>query len=185
MTFIDKAVWLAALEQQVDGHIQQAVEHFQNMDDTTLNQPSQRGGWSIVQCLDHLNSYGRYYLPRLNHSLITQLDKPVTDSFKSSWLGNFLTRLMDPKSGKMKFRAIKRHQPSEAWSAHQVVADFIDQQEQLLLLLKQVEKVNINGVRVPLSIAPWLHLPVGDILQFMVAHTERHVAQAKRNLNSL
>lgn len=184
MRSIDKAAWLVALEQQVEGHIQQAVEHFQNMDEATLSQPSQRGGWSIAQCLDHLNSYGYYYLPRLNQSLITQLDKPVTDSFESSWLGNFLTRLMNPKSGKMKFRAIKRHQPSGAWPAHQVVADFIDQQEQVLLLLKQVAKVNINGVQIPLSIAPWLHLPLGDILQFMVAHTERHVAQANRNLPS-
>ncbi|GAB4044158.1 DinB family protein [Spirosoma jeollabukense] len=185
MKSINKAAWLAALEQQVEGHIQQAVERFQNMDETTLSQPSQSGGWSIAQCLDHLNSYGHYYLPRLKQGLITQLDKPVTDSVDSSWLGNFLTRLMDPKTGKQKFRAIKRHQPTEAWPAHQVVAEFIDQQEQLLEVLRQAEKVNINGVQIPLSIAPWLHLPVGDILHFMVVHTERHMLQANRNLASV
>ncbi|GAB3743591.1 DinB family protein [Spirosoma lituiforme] len=184
MKSIDKAVWLTALEQQVEGHIQQAVECFQNMDDATLSQPSPTDGWSIAQCLAHLNSYGSYYLPRLEQGLSTGQAQPVTHRFESSWLGAFLTRLMDPKTGKKKFRAIKRHRPAEGCPAHGVVAAFIDQQEQLLLLLRQAVHVDVNGVRIPLSISPWLHLPIGDVLQFLVAHTERHIVQANRNLPS-
>ncbi|GAB3512014.1 DinB family protein [Spirosoma knui] len=182
MKSTDKAAWLLALEHQVEGYIQRAVECFQNMDEVILSKPSQSGGWSIVQCLEHVNSYGHYYLPHLTKGLITQQNKPPTNHFKSFWLGTFLTRLMDPGTGKRKFKAVKRHQPTGALLAHKVVAEFIDQQEQLLLLLRQAADVDVNDVHIPVSVAPWMHLPVGDVLQFLVAHTERHIAQANRNL---
>ncbi|ADB39268.1 DinB family protein [Spirosoma linguale] len=185
MKSISKALLLNVLGQQIEGHIQQAVVHFQNMDEAALCQPSASGGWSIAQCLDHLNSYGRYYLPRLNQGLASRQHKPATDRLESSWVGGFFVRLMDPKTGTKTFRAVKRHQPASDLPAHQIVAEFIDQQEQLLDVLKQVENADTDGIRIALSIASWLHLPIGDILQFLVAHTERHIRQANRNLPSV
>ncbi|MCX6216923.1 DinB family protein [Spirosoma sp.] len=185
MKSVNKSVLLIALGHQIEGHIQQAVVHFQNMDEVTLCQPSPSGGWSIAQCLDHLNSYGRYYLPRLNQGLASRQHKPTTDRLESSWLGAFLVRLMDPKTGTKKFRAVKRHQPANDLPAHQIVAEFIEQQEQLLDVLKQVENANVDGIQIALSIASWLHLPIGNVLQFLVIHTERHIRQANRNLPSV
>lgn len=178
---VDKALYLARLEQQVEGHLQEAVQHFQNLDEAKLNRPSPTGGWSITQCLAHLNSYSHYYLPRLQQGLDQQRGKPVTNTFVSSWLGAYLTKLMDPGTGRTKFKAIKRHRPPDGLSAYAVVAQFIDQQEELLRLLQAAKALNINAVSIPLSIAGWVRLPLGDILQFMVVHAERHLQQANRN----
>ena len=60
MKSVDKAVWLAGLEQRVEHHIEQAIQTFQNVDEATRQKPSSTGGWSIAQCLAHLNSYGHY-----------------------------------------------------------------------------------------------------------------------------
>ena len=178
---LDKASWLATLERLVEEHIQVAVQHFQNMDEGTLCQPSLTGGWSIAQCLAHLNSYGHYYLPRLQQGLDKQLKTSQADSFVSSWLGKYLTGLMDPKTSRTKFKTAKRHRPTNALAPHQVVAEFIDQQETLLCLLRVAQKADVNAVRIPLSVAAWVRLSLGDILQFMIVHTERHLVQASRN----
>ncbi|GAB3640069.1 DinB family protein [Spirosoma arcticum] len=186
MKTIDKTSWLASLEQQVEGQIQEAVQHFQNLDENTLHNPSPTGGWSIAQCLAHLITYGHYYLPRLKQGLQKQQPgRHPADTFVSSWLGAYLTKLMDSKANSRKLKAAKRHLPADTLFPHQVVAEFIDQQEELLRLLRIARKADLNTVRVPLSIAAWVRLPLGDILEFMVVHTERHIAQAKRNTTQL
>lgn len=179
---VDKASWLAALEALVEEHIQYAVQHCQNLDESTLLQPSPSGGWSIAQCLAHLNSYGHYYLPRLQQGLEMQPGTPPSDAFVSSWLGTYLSKLMDPKTSRTRFKTIKRHQPIDALNPHQVVAEFINQQEILLRLLSMARKAEVNAVRIPLSVVVWVRLPLGDILQFMVVHTKRHLLQANRNI---
>ena len=178
---VNKALYLARLEQQVEGHIQEAVHYFQNLDEATLNRPSASGGWSITQCLAHLISYGQYYLPRLKQGLDNSAAQSKTNVFQSSWLGAFLARLMDPQTSRRTFKAHQRHQPAHGLSAQRVVAEFIDQQEELIRLLRQAEQIDVQAIRIPLSVAPWLRLPLGDILLFLVTHDERHIQQAKRN----
>lgn len=182
MQSIDKLPWLALLESKTEQHILDAVEHFQNMDEQLLNKPSMTGGWSVAQCLAHLNTYGDYYLPKLQTGL--ELHSKVNDSgkYKSSWLGTYLIKLTDPQTGSMKLKAVKRHQPMVVLPAHQTVADFIDQQEIMLSLLRTAQQADVNQFKIPLSIASWVRLPLGDILHFMIAHTERHILQAKRNI---
>ena len=65
-----------------------------------------------------------------------------------------------------------------------VVAEFIQQQEKLLVFLKASANTDLNKVRIPISILQWLKLKLGDVFQFMIAHDERHLQQAKRNLKS-
>lgn len=165
----------------MEWHIQEALQ-FQNMDESALCQPSATGGWSITQNLSHLISYGAYYLPRLKTGLEQQPKHiPVTQPFESSWLGAYFTRLMDPKTSRKKFKAVKHHQPTEGVNPQRVIAEFIDQQEDLLYLLRLAGTVDVNTGRIPTSIMPWLRLNLGDTLQFVITHNERHIVQARRN----
>ncbi|AQG78331.1 DinB family protein [Spirosoma montaniterrae] len=181
-TTISQQEWLDSLEQCVEQHIQKAID-FQNMDDAVLNKPASDGGWSVAQCLAHLNSYGQYYLPYLKSGLGGQSGKRGAAVFKSSWLGNYLTRLMNPNLSKRKFKAAQRHQPTAYLSAQQVVAEFIDQQEALLVLLKKAALADLSQGRIPTSVMPWIRLSLGDVLQFVIVHNERHIAQAGRVLS--
>jgi hypothetical protein len=182
MKSIDKLPWLALLESKTEQHITDAVALFQNMEEHLLNKPSPSGGWSIAQCLAHLNTYGDYYLPRLQTGLKIESKMEDSETYKSSWLGAYLIKLTDPQTSRMKLKAVKRHQPMTDFSAHQTVADFIDQQETMFALLRMAHQADVNQFRIPMSIASWVSLPLGDILHFMVAHTERHMMQAKRNI---
>ena len=182
MKSIDKLPWLALLESKTEQHLADAVEHFQNMEEHLLNKPSLTIGWSITQCLEHLNSYGDYYLPRLHKGLEVHSRKGNSGKYTSSWLGAYLIKVTDPQTSRMKLKAVKRHQPIVNLPAHQTVANFIDQQETMFSLLRMAHQADVNHFKIPLSIASCVSLPIGDILNFMVAHTERHILQAKRNI---
>ena len=67
--------------------------------------------------------------------------------------------------------------------SHAVISEFIDQQEKLLQLLEAAAKVDLNKVRIPISISKLIKLRLGDTFNFTVAHQNRHVLQAQRALN--
>lgn len=178
---IDKKRWLTLLEDQVERHWQAALQ-FQNLDETKLQQPAPTGGWGVSQCLSHLNSYGQYYLPRLGKVIDQQQNNSSSNTFSPSWLGAYLTRMINPDSTKKKYKAVPKHQPNNA-PGHATVAEFIDQQEELIRLLRAVAHTNPNAGRISISVMPLLWLSIGDVLQFMVFHNERHIRQAVRSLN--
>ncbi len=171
---------LKQLENQVEAHVQIAIKSYQNLSSEQLLQASPTGGWSIAQCLEHLNSYGVHYLPLLQAQLAQALPLRHDVPHKSSWLGRLAVNSMNPDTGKKKYKAFKNHTPQAELDAHQVVATFIDQQELLLSLVRQARHKAITPLRIPISIAPWLKLNWLDALHFLVIHNERHVQQANR-----
>ncbi len=162
--------------------MQEAVRVFQNLDEEVLLKPAADGGWSIAQCLAHLNSYGDYYLPRLRAGFESQQEAAVAETYKGTWLGNQFIRMMAPETGRKKYKAAKIHLPKEATQGQAIVREFIRQQEELLLLLRQAHKADLDANKIPVSVLTWLRLKPGDVLQFVVAHNERHMLQAERNL---
>jgi hypothetical protein len=183
MGTVQKKELLERLEDQVESHIKDTIVLFQNRDDVFLNAPAANGGWSIAQCLDHLNSYGDHYLPRMREKLDAAPDV-VKPGFTSTWFGAYFTSMMDPTTGKKKFKAFKGHIPKPQLDAAAVIAEFIRQQEDLLQLLRIAHRKDLDQSKVPISVMPLLRLKIGDVFQFLIAHNERHMQQAKRNLTT-
>ena len=170
------------LQEHVERHTHQAVAVYQNLSAGILNKPSSVGGWSIVQCLAHLNSYFSYYLPLLSNAVQTQsTDPPV--SVKLGWLGSYFIRMMDADGKPSKYKAAKQHLPAPNLGAHEVVAAFIEHQESMLTILRNVDAMNLNHYRVPTSINRFISLRLGETLAFLVVHNERHIRQANRNIS--
>jgi hypothetical protein len=78
---------------------------------------------------------------------------------------------------KSKMKAPKNAVPAAQPDPQAMLAEFIDQQETMLRLLRQAESVNLNTLRVPISLSPWIRLKLGDTFGFVIAHMERHVLQ--------
>lgn len=167
------------LSSTINVHIDLSVSTFQNLASEELLKPSASGGWSIAQCLDHLNSYGDFYLPQIIKALEKSKGHPEAE-FRSGWLGAYFIQMMKPSA--KKYKAVKSHSPVPELDAHGVVARFIDQQEMLLNYTRDAAQSSLN-TRVSLSVAPIVKLKLGDIFKFIVVHDERHLRQALRNLN--
>lgn len=178
---VNKAALLKRLEDRVEEHISDTISLFQNLSAGDLNKPSASGGWSIAQCLNHLNSYGDFYLPHIQRQLFKLPDANMSE-FTSSWFGAYFTKMMDPQNGKKKYKAMKGHIPATDLDAAKVVGEFLRQQELLMGYLRQASKKDLNKIKIPISISKLIKLRLGDVFQFLIAHNERHMQQAKRNL---
>jgi uncharacterized damage-inducible protein DinB len=163
------------LEMQVEKHLQTAIGVFQNLTEEQLLRQPEPGKWSIAQCLWHLNSYGDFYFPLIDRNLVNNTDNGV---FNPGWFGSYFVKMMNPVTGK-KYKAFKAHTPPPQPDAYTTVATFINQQEQLMGFLKRAREANL-GVRLPISISTLIKLKLGDVLQFIVMHNERHMQQASR-----
>ena len=169
---------LNRLEQQTEGHIQTAISLWQNMDDAQLLAPARDSGWSIAQCLEHLNGYGHYYYHVIRQAMAKRND--VAEVYKPTWLGNYFTKMLDPDSGKRKIKTFAKNNPPVALNARAVVAEFVRQQEDLLTLLREAKHKNLNAIKIPTTLSKWIRMNLGDTFRFLIAHNERHIRQAKR-----
>lgn len=179
---VNKNQFLDRLESRVERHLQEAIKSFQNEPNEILLRAAPDGGWSIAQCLEHLNGYGHFYLPEIEKGLSKSVEDHVSDTFTSTWLGTYFTCMMEPSTNTKKYKAFKNHVPPSQLDAPAVVAEFIQQQETLLKYIKQARNVDLDRMKVPISISKWVKLKLGDTFQFLIAHNERHILQAKRHL---
>lgn len=166
-----------------------AAEYLRQEDPSVLSLQPEPGQWSVAQVLEHLNSYGRYYLPAIRHSFDGST-RPTATWFRPGWLGNYFTKIMRPGTGGKvtnKMKAPKNHRPAPGLDAMAVTETFISQQHQLLGLLEKAKGKDIGKTRTPISILPVIKLKAGDTFRFLVAHEQRHfvqVANALRQVNS-
>ncbi|HKG07086.1 MAG TPA: DinB family protein [Pedobacter sp.] len=175
---------LNTLELRVDDHLQKAIAIYQNLSDVHLNQPAAGGGWSIASCLEHLNSYGDYYLGEISRAIQKYAGEPGTTA-RRGWLGNYFIQMMDPDLSVKKYKAFKGHFPAEHLDGHLVVTRFIEQQHELLDLLRRAAGADLNRISIPISLTRFVRLKMGDTFEFIIMHNERHIRQADRNLNGV
>lgn len=177
-----KELFLDRISNEVELHLQEAIAQFQNLQEHELLQAASNGGWSIAQCLAHLNSYGHYYLPLIKKAIdnAPQYNKAATD--KHGWLGTYFTKMMRTDATQKKYKAFKGHIPPVHLNAHAEIAEFINQNEQLLSFLKQAKNVDTNAIKINISISKWIKINLNDLFDFIVAHNNRHLIQAKRNI---
>src|SRR5436190_14674503 len=159
------------------------AKYLQSADPGLLLQEPAPGKWSVIQVLEHLNSYGRYYLLAIERSL--EKDKPATEVFKPGWLGNYFTKLMKPGADGIitnKMKSPKDHRPAKYLDVLPVLTTFLEQQHYLLELLELAKSKNIGSIRTPISISRLIRLKLGDTFRFVIAHEQRHFVQIDNTL---
>ncbi len=177
---------IAELKSQTLQYLNLAEKDFMNLSHEQFAQRPKPGAWSANECLQHLNSYGNYYLPEIEQALQFAMVEDEQKEFKSGWLGAYFTKSMQPKSdGSLASRmnSPKAHIPLGILDTREVIDTFIAQQKRMLALLEKASKVDMNKVRVPISIARFIRLKLGDVFMFIVAHNHRHILQAQRAVN--
>jgi hypothetical protein len=164
------------------------AKYFSKEDPSLLLVQVNSDSWSVAQILEHLNSYGRYYLPQMALAIEKAGHTRSSTHFRPGWIGDYFTKVMLPgKNGKIanRMKSPKDHRPAAALDPDTVLTEFFDQQYRLLELLLQAKNVNIGKAKVPISIARWIRLKLGDTFRFHIAHEQRHFVQADKTLKAL
>jgi uncharacterized damage-inducible protein DinB len=180
MKAADKNMLIESWYRSTEALLDQAIGCYQNLNEETLNFSLDGKSWSIAQCLSHLNSYGKYYIPQIEQALLNA-NQSSKVTYISGWLGAYFVRIMNSTK---KFKAAKKHLPNVK-NAHDEVAEFISQQEQFLSILQSAETIDLDQSKISISVNKLIKLKMGDILAFMVAHNERHASQIKQIINKL
>jgi hypothetical protein len=165
--------------------IKMAAEHLRIADPRKLIYQTHPEKWSVVQVLEHMNAYGRYYLPAIDKALAFKSDEPSV-WFNSGFLGDYFTKSMKPTNVyeiKNKMKTMKAYSFPNSLNVEQVLNEFMSQQDRLIQLMELARTRNLNTVRVPITITKLIKLKLGDIFRFLVAHEQRHMIQARNTLH--
>lgn len=171
-------VLIQTLLEQTKQIINQA-EKLKTYDLPTLTWRENETSWNILECLEHLNLYGDFYLPQIENK-IQNSDTKADFEFKSGFLGNYFAKIMLPKQKLNKMKTFKDKNPLNTNLDKAVISKFINQQIKLLDLLNQSGKVSLNKVKIQISISRLIKLKLGDTFQFYINHMIRHLNQIER-----
>jgi len=161
-------------------HLQATVEmELVPLDDFTLNFKPSPERWSVLECLEHLNRYSRYYNPAIAKALQRVPTQTVDGVVRYSWLGRKSIAMMQPGNGKQ-YKAVKHMNPVGSTLSRVVLTEFLEHQTQLLVLLTAAQTADLSKKAVPVEFFRLLKLGAGEALEFVVRHEERHVQQALR-----
>jgi len=170
---------LSTLKSEVEELIRLVQSNFKEVQLAQLNWKENAEKWSILECLEHLNRYSRYYnlqIKKAIQKLITKNRKSKED-FKPGILGKYFTNMIDPANMK-KMKTQKHMNPVNSSLDRKVIKEFIQHQESLLQLIAQAESVDLNAIIVPVEFMKIIKMRLGDTLRFTVMHEKRHIQQA-------
>ncbi|HUF22485.1 MAG TPA: DinB family protein [Vicinamibacterales bacterium] len=152
-------------------------------DDGAFNRQPDGGGWSVGQCLDHLNQMNRLYFGAIRGALsrAERSRAPVTAPLSSSWFGNWFVASMEP--GTRKFRAPRKAVPRSSAARAEVTAEFLRGLDEIEAALKDAAAIDLNR---PTFASPFFRLSrvrAGTGFRVLLAHMRRHLQQAEHVVN--
>lgn len=155
------------------------VEKLKFYELDSLKWRESENSWNILECLEHLNLYGQFYLPQIEME-IKNSNTTSDIQFKSGLLGGYFAKSILPKNNTKKIKTFKNKNPINASLNNDVIDNFIDQQIRLLDLLIKSRHVSLNKIKIRTSISSFLSLNLGDTFQFLINHIIRHLDQINR-----
>lgn len=164
-----------------------AQHDFIDLSNEQLNWRAAPHQWSILECLLHLNYFNKYYHTMLKTRIVRTQHNQPTPYFSSSWLGkHYLQKYQLPLDSHLKklWESPQQYAPSETaqhsnLDASEILDTFKQQQQQLLQFIQDARLVNLQYTKIPAFWWGLIQLSLGDMLQILVHHNERHVVQAQ------
>lgn len=172
---------LQDLEEQLLAVDRYTEEHIVPLTDRQLVWQPAPGRWSVAECLDHLNVVGYTILPRMGKVIdrAREAGKLRRGSWKPGWLGRGFVRFIEPPY-KRRIPAPKVFTPPPTQNPRDIVRRFVELQPELIALLYRADDIDLGKVKVHSPVTKLLKLPLGDYLQFLIAHERRHLWQAEQ-----
>lgn len=124
---ISTSALLDELKGRTSQHIQYAQMLMQKTEEE-LNFRISQDSWSSLECLEHLNRYGDFYIPEISNRIAASKTTPSV-VFKSGILGNYFANMMLPKEKPNTMKTLKAMNPIHSQLNKRVVNEFISQQK--------------------------------------------------------
>jgi hypothetical protein len=158
------------------------------VDDLTeekFNQKPSGGGWSVGECIEHLNKVAEMYIPQIKNSIAKAEKKEQfsNEKFKPRFIQKKMIDLLEPPY-KMKMKTFKSMKPASSLSMEDVLGRFNKFNNEFIELIKESDKLDYSKVVVVSPVSSLIKFKLGEAYLFLAAHTRRHLWQAEQVLNN-
>lgn len=154
---------------------------LQQKSETELNWKDNPESWSTLECLEHLNLYGSFYITAIEKTILNSKNKNEIE-FKSGILGNYFAKVMLPKEKLNKIKTFKSKNPLNSNLNRNVIDVFINQQIKTIDLLNNAKTVSLNKNKTEITLTKYIKFKLGDTFRFVINHNIRHIKQIENNL---
>lgn len=155
---------------------------FFRLTDEQLHYRPAPGKWNIAEIYGHLNLSMDASVRTILYRITRAPDTPG-DEYVSGWLGDWAYSLIMPRPDGSVFRlkARKMQRPDTVnLVAREELDTFQRHCDALDDILRHVASKDLRKIRIPFLMPRLVRLRLGDVLRFLVAHSERHLLQAQR-----
>ncbi len=175
--------WIQELEEAHQKNQVLIANQLMNLSTETYNKKLDPESWSVLECLEHLNIYARYYQPTIKAAIQKANNTSPTTAYKSGWFGKISIDGVRPNNPK-KNKTLKKYNTLQSKLDQGVLEEFLQHQKQWTAIIKAAKQVNLNKRLVPVEFLRVVKLKIGDGLAFALWHETRHIQQALRVINS-
>lgn len=164
----------------------QQILRFQQRPTDVLRHRPHPDAWSALDCVEHMNLFYNDYLPRVEAAVrgAKPSEKPT---YSPGFFGKKMIDSLRPQQGRrrMKIKTFKKMTPAtDGIPTEAVFAAFFAHHTRLEELLNQSPPLNWNRTKVASAIGPILRFRLGDCFRLLLAHTERHLLQAREAMEN-
>ena len=174
---------LDTFRQQFEQLAQEAETIAGTLNDDQFNWRPPSGGWSVAQCIEHLNITARVYLPALDEGIAEAIRRGLYGEgpFRYNWFGRMFVKAVEPPP---RFRAqtAKVFMPALSRPRQETLAAFRAYQVQFIDRLRQANGLDLSRARVKSPATNLIRVPLGSAFALMVGHERRHLWQARNVL---
>ncbi|MDO6803653.1 DinB family protein [Wenyingzhuangia sp. 1_MG-2023] len=158
-----------------------SVENLKKQPIEWLNWKENSESWSVLECIEHLNRYGDFYIPEITTRINTSKTKS-SELFKSNWIGKYFSESVSYKKKLNKMKTFKSMNPLNCKLNSQTLEKFMRQQHQIIELLDQSKNINLDKTKTAISISKLIKLKLGDTYRVLIFHNQRHIKQAENTV---
>jgi hypothetical protein len=146
------------------------------------------GSWSVAECLDHLATANRVYLPPMEDAAARAAQQgrrrrgPALPGVIGDW---FVRSLEPPVKPHFKMKAPKKIVPRESPPLDDAARQFFTSQEDMRAFFRKYADIDLAGVLFVNPFIPGVRFSLATGLHVTAAHERRHLWQAWNVRNAL
>jgi len=184
---------LAGLHASMERHRQVTLQDWKALPESELEHRPSARRWSAADCLEHIGRANDMYLGHME-SAVTRAEQrgssPV-DEYRQGALGSRISAALAPGSvsrrggaPRIRFKGptLRGYDPLRDPERIPIAATFqrySAQLDRIVRLLERCERIDLH-TRSNTLLGPFLRLRMGDMMAYLVAHTDRHLEQGRR-----
>ncbi len=162
---------------EIDAILRDARALTEGMTREQFNRQPAPNKWSVGQNLEHIVLTGEPYLERIEAALDNASGKDV----RQGWLGSWFARTMEPPP-RYRIRTFKKLVPAADLDPEQVIREFEEFHLRMADVLARVEQAGARAAAFRSPYMPLMRLTVGQAARVLLAHSRRHLFQARQLL---